>query len=618
MCSSNITCSALSTDDYSTAVALTTEAEEALDAAGISRSRRRLAYNEEECDPSGPATRAGKASPASGKITPPTSDLVVMTFTAKIAPALEEITSRQGSSWDYLTGPKVDEPFDVLMDVTQAAGILSTLMSTPAWKYNQLSATGPKSVQPLIDAEAAGRAATGVSWDSTQYHSYDQIAQHFTELAATSEVTSTFSIGSTQQGRDLLVVRITSGEHTAEFVKGQGIVPSKTNGKPAVWVMSLLRARDHLTGASLSHLMDQLIDGYGTDSALTELLDEFDFYFLPVANPDGYTHSYSGGDRFWSKNRSPNSNGCAGTDLSRNFPHGGWSSTGIADSQMCSNTYRGASAGSEAETAAIASFIEGFGTGSDGTSLFKLFVDYRSFEQAWLYSAGLKGGASPLNEDLETLSKIAAAAMGDVNKKVFTSGHSTAADGGPSLWARDSIHQAFTVEGRDKGSYGLVAPQSEIEPAAAELLAGLKAVLQKVPVSAEFASVRSIGPAYCEFDADGVIISLNAEFERSGAKAVTTLTNKIEALHVGKSDSYEILHKLPSVKAVAARIDSAAIKALHEDPAIESVLPNCIFELSPVELATRSISTDFSWVNSALQVARWVGASTATDSRRVC
>ena len=62
---------------------------------------------------------------------------------------------------------------------------------------------------------------------------------------------------------DLLVVRITSGEHTAEFVKGQGIVPSKTNGKPAVWVMSLLRARDHLTGASLSHLMDQLIDGYG-------------------------------------------------------------------------------------------------------------------------------------------------------------------------------------------------------------------------------------------------------------------------------------------------------------------------------------------------------------------
>ena len=130
------------------------------------------------------------------------------------------------------------------------------------------------------------------------------------------------------------MVRITSGEHTTEFVQGQGIVPSKTNGKPAVWVMSLLRARDHLTGASLSHLMDQLIDGYGTDSALTELLDEFDFYFLPVANPDGYTHSYSGGDRFWSKNRSPNSNGCAGTDLSRNFPHGGWSSTGIADSQI--------------------------------------------------------------------------------------------------------------------------------------------------------------------------------------------------------------------------------------------------------------------------------------------
>ena len=36
----------------------------------------------------------------------------------------------------------------------------------------------------------------------------------------------------------------------------------------------------------------QLITKYGNDTNVTSLVDKFDWYFLPVANPDGYEFSH--------------------------------------------------------------------------------------------------------------------------------------------------------------------------------------------------------------------------------------------------------------------------------------------------------------------------------------
>lgn len=46
----------------------------------------------------------------------------------------------------------------------------------------------------------------------------------------------------------------------------------------------------------------------------TTVVDRFDLYFLLVANPDGYSFSFSSGNRFWRKNRAPNAGSfCVGT-----------------------------------------------------------------------------------------------------------------------------------------------------------------------------------------------------------------------------------------------------------------------------------------------------------------
>ena len=37
-----------------------------------------------------------------------------------------------------------------------------------------------------------------------------------------------------------------------------------------------------------------MVQGYGSDSTMTTLLDQIDWYILPMFNPDGYEYTWSG------------------------------------------------------------------------------------------------------------------------------------------------------------------------------------------------------------------------------------------------------------------------------------------------------------------------------------
>ena len=49
-----------------------------------------------------------------------------------------------------------------------------------------------------------------------------------------------------------------------------------------------------------------LANSLATDPRYADLLNMFDFFLLPVVNPDGYEFSHTT-DRLWRKNRAPNS-----------------------------------------------------------------------------------------------------------------------------------------------------------------------------------------------------------------------------------------------------------------------------------------------------------------------
>ena len=106
--------------------------------------------------------------------------------------------------------------------------------------------------------------------------------------------------------------------------------------------------------------MKYFVNGWRNgDQEIRKLLRENEYWFVIVANPDGYQYTFASEDtRLWRKNlRDNNENGTTevgdGVDPNRNYPeHFKYDEEG-SSSVPSSDTYRGPAAGSEAETQAI-------------------------------------------------------------------------------------------------------------------------------------------------------------------------------------------------------------------------------------------------------------------------
>lgn len=112
---------------------------------------------------------------------------------------------------------------------------------------------------------------------------------------------------------------------------------------------------------------------------MTGLLDKFDWYIIPVANPDGYVYSFEK-DRMWRKTRSRNmtvNKWCVGADANRNWGGRGWGEIG-ANRSPCSNIYAGAIPFSEPEVTAMKKFIE------NKVKDLKIYISLHSYGQLFL------------------------------------------------------------------------------------------------------------------------------------------------------------------------------------------------------------------------------------------
>ncbi len=62
-----------------------------------------------------------------------------------------------------------------------------------------------------------------------------------------------------------------------------------------------------------------MLSNYGYDSEITDLVDSYEWYFLPVANPDGYEYTFTN-ERLWRKTRTLTGSAfCPGADPNRNW-----------------------------------------------------------------------------------------------------------------------------------------------------------------------------------------------------------------------------------------------------------------------------------------------------------
>ncbi|KAM3933593.1 carboxypeptidase B2 [Leptodactylus fuscus] len=292
-----------------------------------------------------------------------------------------------------------------------------------------------------------------------QYHSLEDINYWIEQMVETHpDMLERINIGSSYEKRPLYVLKMTGKEKTA------------TN---AIWIDCGIHAREWISPAFCLWFVGHAVGFYGTDQYMTNLLKYINFYILPVMNVDGYHYTWNT-NRMWRKNRAkhPNSK-CYGTDLNRNFD-AGWCGPG-ASRNPCHDTYCGAFPESEPEVAAVTSFIR------QNKDIIKGYITMHSYSQMVLFPYSYTQEKSKDHDELLQLANKVADGIKSKSRSRYTSGPGAEtiylAPGGSDDWAYDlGIKYSFTIELRDKGTYGFLLPPNLIKPTCSEALTGIKII----------------------------------------------------------------------------------------------------------------------------------------------
>jgi carboxypeptidase T len=194
--------------------------------------------------------------------------------------------------------------------------------------------------------------ATSAAWASEfpagkeGYHSYTEVASDIAAVAAAHpDIVSVFSIGKSYQGRELWAAKVSDHVTVDE-------------PEPEILFDGGTHADEHMSVEMTLHILHWLVDGYGSDSRITSIVNTREVWIVFLVNPDGAEYDIAGG-RFhsWRKNRQPTPGTTAiGTDLNRNFGYR-WGGGGRTSSDPFNITYRGPSAFSAPETRAMRAFL---------------------------------------------------------------------------------------------------------------------------------------------------------------------------------------------------------------------------------------------------------------------
>uniref|UniRef100_A0A3B5LV54 Carboxypeptidase B n=1 Tax=Xiphophorus couchianus TaxID=32473 RepID=A0A3B5LV54_9TELE len=366
----------------------------------------------------------------------------LLLFFGFVAVALAEVTRFEGE--DLVT-------IDINVDIHVPARYLDMMYTTleqGGIVYEILIDDFQSAVDGQADSGASPRAHS-----YTKYNTWSEIEAWANTIASSNpSLVSSQVIGNTYEGRSMILLKVGK---------------SSTSPKPAIFMDCGIHAREWISPAFCQWFVNEAVTTYGSDSAMTTLLNSMDVYVLPVFNIDGYVYTHTS-DRMWRKTRSRNSgSSCIGTDPNRNFD-AGWCTIG-ASSNPCSETFCGSTAESEIESKNVANFIR------DNKSTIKAYLTVHSYSQLLLFPYSYTFDLAADHSELLTVAKGASAALTSLHGTRYTSGPGAAtiypAAGGSDDWAYDlGIKYSYTFELRDTGYYGFLLPESQIQPTCEETM----------------------------------------------------------------------------------------------------------------------------------------------------
>ncbi|XP_052756712.1 uncharacterized protein LOC113519852 [Galleria mellonella] len=267
------------------------------------------------------------------------------------------------------------------------------------------------------------------------------------------------SIGRTYENRDILTVRI--------VLKG-----SKMRSR--VIIEGGIHAREWISPAFVTYLINEIIHSpYSNNEELKNIAMTYEWYFIPVVNPDGYEYSHRE-DRLWRKNRH---NGLAGVDLNRNFGTA-FGTIGVSLNKK-SDIYCGSSAFSEKETQAVSNFIR-----SKSENL-EYYIGFHSYGQYMIIPYAHMRNHVGNFEEVKLMGEEAARKIYQKYGTTYTVG--TAYDtvgymtsGVSGCWVKETfdVPYVITFELRDDGQEGFALSPNQIIPTCTETMDGVISLLK--------------------------------------------------------------------------------------------------------------------------------------------
>nr|XP_049704753.1 uncharacterized protein LOC110378813 [Helicoverpa armigera] len=299
------------------------------------------------------------------------------------------------------------------------------------------------------------------TWD--YYHTLEDIYQWLADIAVKyPHIVELQSIGKSAEGREIYAMCI-----------------RKRGNKYKVIVESGIHGNEWIAVEFVTYLLDQLVVQNDTKHwRMHELGKKYDWYIIPIINPDGYVYSQTV-DRLWRRNRRVTNTGI-GVDLNRNFDYN-FGKYGTShdpkDDYFC-----GSHPFSEPETRVLADFI------TDKKHNLRFYFSFHAYGQKVIIPFADRIKHIENYGEMENFGKQAILKI----YKMFGTKYSVGTtydtlglriSGNSASWVKKThgVRYVFTFLLRDNGTYGYALPPAQILPTCEESIAGLTELMIAKP-----------------------------------------------------------------------------------------------------------------------------------------
>ncbi|KAI0001121.1 hypothetical protein BJV77DRAFT_1057913 [Russula vinacea] len=303
-----------------------------------------------------------------------------------------------------------------------------------------------------------------------RYHPLDEIQSFVRDLAAAyPQQVAVVPLGHSGQGRKCSRLR-SLPRAPPVVLDGKGKVGGGASPRCGFLVTGAQHAREWVASASALYIAHALLADASEKFSLARLLERYNFYIVPVPNPDGYVYTWER-DRFWYKNRlqlDPEAR-CIGVDMNR-YAGYKWKakSTRVHTDKSgrrnpCSDWYPGSRPFQAPEVNNMENYFSRL-------PRLKGFLDLRSYGQmlSTPFSYSCKKSPKDAEDQLEAISG-AAHAVKKLHGMQFTLVLSRAPGNIVDwMYKKMGVKYSFAAHLRDTGTYGFALPAQWIRPVGEE------------------------------------------------------------------------------------------------------------------------------------------------------